>query len=299
MHADEVETDAALVWRLLEAQFPHWAGLRVEPVASAGTDNALYRLGDEMVVRLPRIHWAAGQAEKEHRWLAILASFLPLAIPTSLALGMPGEGYPWHWSVHRWLAGENATIAPISDWPQAAADLARFIVALHGIDTTGGPLAGAHSSHRGVPLTARDATTRAAIAALEDTLDTAAATAAWEAALRVPEWRGEPVWVHGDLQAGNLLVTSGRISGVIDFGCLGVGDPACDLAVAWNLLPDHARDAFRSALGVDDATWARGRGWALYTGLIALPYYKDSNPVLAAIAAHSISQVLADHKRGP
>ncbi|HEX2184474.1 MAG TPA: aminoglycoside phosphotransferase family protein [Chloroflexota bacterium] len=298
MHADEVGTDVALVGRLLAAQFPQWADLPIAPVPSAGTDNALYRLGDDMVARLPRIQAATGQVDKEQRWLPRLAPLLPLAIPVPLAQGAPGEGYPWRWSVYRWLEGETATLERIAEPRQAARDLARFIVALQRIDPAGGPLPGMHNSFRGVPLAVRDTQTRAAIASLDGMLDTGAVTAAWEAALRTPAWHGPPVWIHGDLQAGNLLAVKGRLSAVIDFGCLGVGDPACDLMVAWNLLPAETRGIFRAALAVDEATWARGRGWALLIGLLALPYYQHSNPVLAAIARRAIGEVLADHEHG-
>jgi aminoglycoside phosphotransferase (APT) family kinase protein len=297
MHADEVDTDASLVRRLLAAQFPRWANLPIAPVPSAGTDNALYRISADMVVRLPRIHWAVGQVEKEQEWLPRLAPLLPLAIPVPLAMGTPAEGYPWHWSVYRWLEGENAIIERLADPHQAATDLAQFIAALQRIDPTGGPPPGPHNSGRGVPLAMRDAPTRAAITSLQGgALDTDAATAAWDAALQAPVWDGPPVWIHGDLQSGNLLCVQGRLSAVIDFGCLGVGDPACDLIVAWNLLGPETRDVFRAALPVDDATWARGRGWALSVGLIALPYYQSTNPVLAGIARRAIEEVLADHK---
>ena len=205
MHADEVDTNASLVGRLLAAQFPRWADLPLEPVRSAGTDNALHRLGDDMAVRLPRIRRAVGQVDKEHRWLPRLAPHLPLAIPVPLAKGTPGEGYPWPWSVYRWLEGENATIERIADPRQAATKLARFIAALQRIDPTGGPPPGEHNFFRGVPLATRDTQTRAAIASLRGTLDADAVTAAWEAALRAPSWDGPPVWVHGDLQYANLL----------------------------------------------------------------------------------------------
>ncbi len=298
MHVDEVETDAALVRRLLAAQFPGWADLPIQPVASAGTDNAIYRLGDELAVRLPRIHWAVEQVEKEQRWLPVLAPRLPLAIPVPLAMGSPGEGYAWHWSVYPWLAGENATVERIGDERQAARDLAGFVAALRRIDATGGPPPGTHNSGRGVPLARRDPATRAALAALQGALDIGAAGAAWDTALAAPAWAGAPAWIHGDLQPGNLLVVHGRLSAVIDFGCLGVGDPACDLIVAWNFLSAAARDVFRRALAVDDATWARGRGWALSVGLIALPYYRSSNPTLAAISRRAIDEVLADGRHG-
>lgn len=295
MHDDELDTDVALVGRLLAAQFPQWADLPIESVRSAGTDNALYRLGDAMVVRLPRIHWAAGQVGKEQEWLPRLAPLLPLAIPVPLAKGMPGEGYPWEWSVYRWLEGENATIERITDARQAATELGDFIAALQRIDSTGGPSPGVNNSFRGVPLATRDAATRAAIASLRSVIDVGAVSAAWEVALEAPAWDGPPVWIHGDLQSGNLLAVQGRLSAVIDFGCLGVGDPACDLTVAWTLLSGETRDAFRAALPVDDATWARGRGWALSIGLIALPYYQSTNPELAGIARHAIDEALADH----
>lgn len=293
MHADEIAIDAPLVRRLLAAQFPDWADLPVERVPSAGTDNAIYRLGDGMAVRLPRIQWATGQVEREHRWLPQLAPQLPLDIPTQLAMGTPAEGYPWNWSVYRWLEGENATRDRIVDLGQAAADLARFIAALQRIDPTGGPREG---RSRGVPLAERDGATRDAIAALQGMLDTGAVTSLWEEALRAPVWRGPGVWLHGDLNEGNLLAREGRLSAVIDFGTMAVGDPACDLMVAWTLLTAETRDVFRAALQFDDATWLRGRGWALSWALIVLPYYKDTNPGLCRIAEYTIGEVLADRR---
>jgi aminoglycoside phosphotransferase (APT) family kinase protein len=296
MHVDEVDVDVSLVGRLLAAQFPQWADLPIEPITSAGTDNTIYRLGSDMAVRLPRIESATGQVDKEHQWLPRLAPLLPLAIPVPLAKGTPGEGYPWHWSIYQWLEGENATIERIADLCAAARDLAQFVAALQRIDPVGGPPPGVHNSFRGVPLATRYAETRAAIASLDDMLDTGVVTAAWDAALQVPAWHGPPVWIHGDLSPLNLLTERGRISAVIDFGCLGVGDPACDLQVAWNLLSSYTREVFRAALPLDDATWTRGRGWALSVGLIALPYYQSTNPVLAAIARHAIDEALADYK---
>jgi aminoglycoside phosphotransferase (APT) family kinase protein len=294
MHENEVHTDVTLVHRLLAAQFPQWADLPIVPVPSAGTDNALYRLGDELAVRLPRIDWAIGAIEKECRWLPYLAPHLPLPVPVPLAMGEPGEGYPWHWSVCRWLDGENATLDRIVDPCQFADDLARFIVALQRIDPADGPRSGSPGVSRGVPLAPRDASTRAAIAELEGMIDTDAATAAWEAALAAPVWDGPPTWLHGDLQSGNLLVVDGRLSAVIDFGTMGVGDPACDMLVAWTLFTADARAAYRAAVQVDDATWARGSGWALSFGVGALSYYKDTNPTLAGIARHAIAEVLGD-----
>ena len=292
MHPDEVLTTPELVRRLLAAQFPHWAELPIQRVASAGTDNALYRLGEALVVRLPRIHWAVGQVEKEHHWLPRFASQLPLTVPVPLAMGAPGEGYPWHWSVYRWLDGENATLERLTDPCEAARMLADFITALQNLDATDGPRPGEHNSGRGVPLVKRDADVRSALAKLHGRIDTGAATKIWEAALQAPTGNCPPVWIHGDLQSGNLLAANGQLSAVIDFGCLGVGDPACELIVAWNLFDADSRHVFREALAVDDAAWERGRGWALSMALIALPYYWNTNPTIVQSSLHTLTELL-------
>jgi aminoglycoside phosphotransferase (APT) family kinase protein len=290
MHADEVDIDVSLVRRLLAAQFPHWADLPIEPLSSTGTVNAIYRLGHDMAVRLPRVRRWAGDLQREQHWLPKLAPHLPLAVPEPLAKGSPGEGYPWHWSVYRWLDGENATIDRIADPRQAAIELARFIAALRRIDPTGAP------PGRGVSLAMRDADTRAAIASLGSIVDADALTAAWDAALHATAWDDPPVWIHGDLLYGNLLAVQGRLSAVIDWGCVGVGDPACDAMVAWTFFSAETRDVFRAALSVDDASWARGRGWALSVALIFVPYYLNTNPVGVGAARRTIDEVLADHR---
>jgi aminoglycoside phosphotransferase (APT) family kinase protein len=295
MSAKSIKINKSLVARLIDLQFPQWAGLPLQDFESVGTDNTIYRLGQDMAVRLPRNMSAIEQVDKEFKWLPILAPHLPLPIPSPLAMGMPGEGYPWRWSVYRWLGGENATSGSIDDLRQAATTLAKFVAALQQIDPAGGPIPG---SSRGVPLATRDSTVRGAIAALDNTIDTKAATSAWEAALHLPDWQGPAVWIHGDLHAGNLLVERGKLSAIIDFGCLGVGDPACDLLAAWSILTAETRDVFRAVLMPNDATWARGRGWALSIGLIALPYYQSTNPWFASIARRLIEEVLIDHKNG-
>ena len=196
-----------------------------------------------------------------------------------------------------WLKGETATAERIADLRQAAADLAQFVAALQRVDPTDGPPPGEHNSFRGLPLATRDESTRAAISSLAGTIDVDAVTTAWEAALRAPEWRRAPVWIHGDLDARNLLVERGRLSAVIDFGCLGVGDPACDLMVAWKVLSADTRDMFRAELSVDAATWARSRGWALSQALMALAYYTlETNAVLVREAHRWMAEVLADHR---
>ena len=293
MHADEVETDVALVGRLLAAQFPRWAGLPLMPVASAGTDNAIYRLGHDLAVRLPRIHWAVDQVAKEAYWLPRLGPHLPLAVPEPLVIGRPGAGYPWPWGVYRWLPGQQATLDALSDPHRAAAELARFLLALQRLDPAGGPDARAHGL-RGAPLASRDADVRAALVALDGLIDTTAATAVWDAALRAPDWQRAPVWFHGDFLPGNVLVRDGHPSAVIDFGGLGVGDPACDLMIAWGLFAGQSRVAFRAALGVDEATWTRGRGHALAQAVIFIPYYLDTNPAGVAQARRALAEVLSE-----
>ena len=294
MHDDEVFTDADQVQRLLAAQFPQWAGLPIRPVRSHGTDNTIWRLGETLAVRMPRRPGAVAHIDKEFRWLPHLAPHLPVAIPTPVAKGEPGEGYPWPWSVCAWLEGENPDPARLADPQGLARDLARFLTALRAIDATGAPRPGARNFGRGVPLALRDPATRTAIVALRDMIDTKAVTSEWEFALNVPVWSGPPVWIHGDLNAGNVLLRDGRLSGVIDFGGMAAGDPACDLLAAWYVFGREGRAAFRDALGAHEASWARGRGWALSTALNALTYYRDTNPVIVANALRAIGELLAD-----
>lgn len=294
MHADEIDTDASMVAALLAAQFPAWTDLAIRRVESSGTDNAMYRLGDDMVARLPRTLDASWQVDKEHRWLPQLAPHLPLAIPALLGEGAPGDGYPWRWSIYRWLEGEDATTAAIDDRRRAATQLGEFVSALHRIDAIDGPPPGDHNFWRGDGLTDRDPDVREALAALDGIVDVDASAAAWEVALAAPPWDGPPVWIHGDLYPGNLLVHDGELSAVIDFGGLGVGDPACDVMAAWSFLSEETRADFRAALPTDDATWARGRGWALSMALIGLPYYQDTNPIWSNTARRTIRDVLED-----
>lgn len=294
MHRNEVVPSVAQVRQMLDLQFPEWSELTLARVRSAGTDHALYRLGDELVVRLPRIRSASGQVMKEQYWLPLLAPHLPLHIPRPIALGEPAQGYPFPWSVYRWLPGENATLERLNDPLQAARDLAVFVKALQNIDSTDGPLPDEFNAWRGVNLAHRDANTMRAISELSGAIDTARVTAIWKRALSEPSWQGSPVWLHGDLQPSNLLAQDRRLSAVIDFGCMGIGDPACDVMAAWLYLDSSTRIVFRDTLQIDDATWSRARGWALSVGLIALPYYRLSNPALAAIARRAIDETVAD-----
>jgi aminoglycoside phosphotransferase (APT) family kinase protein len=289
MPAAEVAIDVTLVRRLLAAQFPQWADLPLELVASAGWDNTIYRLDTDLAVRLPRRRIGARHVENEHRWLPVLAPRLPLPTPVPLGMGEPGEGYPWHWTVSPWLAGDIAAVAPVADLRQAAILLAEFVAALWKIDPAGGP----SSRFRDVPLSGHDETARAAIEALRNEIDPGLATAAWERAVAAPAWRGPAVWMHGDLHPANLLVQNGQLSAVIDFGLLAVGDPACDLMVAWTFLSGDARDDFRARLSVDDGTWARARGWALDIGLMCASH-DTADSTIGSIGRRTLSEVLTD-----
>lgn len=282
--------------RLVAGQFPHWAALPVTPVEFGGVDNRTFRLGTGLSVRLPSAPHYAAQVAKEQRWLPILAPQLPLPIPVPLALGVPAEGYPWHWSVYRWLDGTPASTGRIADLTAFASALARFLVRLRAVDPTDGPPPGRHNFFRGGPLQTYDAETRDAIAALAGRIDRERVSRVWDAAIAATS-RGSPVWFHGDVSAGNLLVRDQRLSAVIDFGTSGVGDPACDLVIAWTLLSGTSRAEFRSRLGVDAGMWARGRGWALWKSLITVAGCLDRDPVEARRANQVIDEVLADHQR--
>ncbi|MEV7568666.1 aminoglycoside phosphotransferase family protein [Streptomyces tanashiensis] len=284
--------DAALVRRLVDAQFPQWAGLPLELLDPAGSDHVIYRLGEELSVRLPRHAGAIGQARKEFEWLPRLAPHLPLAVPVPVGVGEPGFGYPWPWAVSCWLDGEVATVEALADSSEAAVELAGFLTALQRFEPGEIRVLGACEDLTVRPLVARDRATRAAIAQVDGAFDAAAMTELWEAAISAPGWDGPAVWFHGDFHTGNLLTVDGRLSAVIDFGGLGIGDPACDLVIAFTLLSAGSRAAFRAALGVDDATWIRGRGWALATALNAYTSYAAVNPRVAAQTTRQITEAL-------
>jgi aminoglycoside phosphotransferase (APT) family kinase protein len=298
MTPKSVHIDASLVARLIASQFPQWADLPITAAKPDGWDNRTFRLGPDLSVRLPSAEVYAAQVRKEHRWLPVLAPHLPLPIPAPLAMGVPGEGYPWNWSVYRWLEGTPASTASIDDLTGLAVTLAHFLACLQRVDPTGGPPPGRHNFFRGGPLETYDAETRNAIAAVRDLIAAERATAVWETALAAA-WHGAPVWVHGDVAAGNLLVRDGRLRAVIDFGSSGVGDPACDVTIAWTLLSGESRQAFRATLPADAATWARGRGWALWKALITFAGNLHSNSVEAAEARRVIDDVLAEHEQSP
>jgi len=290
-----VNLTAQDVARLVAAQFPQWADLSVWPVDLGGWDNRTFRLGSDMLVRLPSAKRYVAQVEKEQIWLPKLAPQLPLRIPAPLAAGKPDGTYPWPWSIYRWIDGEPASPRNVADMPRFARDLAGFLGVLQAIDGGDGPAAGRHNFWRGGPVSTYDGGTRQAITKLAREIDTDAATEVWETAL-ASHWDKPPVWIHGDVAAGNLLVRDGRLCAVIDFGTCGVGDPACDLYIAWTFLDAWSRDVFRRTLGLDDATWQRGRGWTLWKALILRAEHGD-RPPLGPWALTVIEEVLAEHSR--
>lgn len=276
---------------LIDEQFPKWSGEPLAIVSSAGADNAIFRLGTQCVARFPRFPDVAQQVEKEWRWLPHLAP-LPLDIPRPLAVGEAGAGYPFPWAVNEWIEGEPVAPQQLNDTTEAGETLAELVLRLRGKDTSDGPPSGAHNHYRGVPLDRRDKLTRDAIEAVGDLYPCERLIYLWDASLAASPHGGPPVWLHGDIHAGNLLMRGGRLTGLIDFGLMGVGDPACDLMVAWSLLPESAREMFRFRTDADEAEWTRGKGWALSVAVIALAYYRERNKVLAAQSRRTIEAVL-------
>ncbi len=290
LHAGEIDITAGLAARLIAEQFPQWAGLAVRPVTSAGTEHVLYRLGDDMVIRLPRLPGESSGQLLEQGVLPRLAAFLPVPVPVLIGHGRPTADYPASWGVLRWLDGDTPVEGHLAAPGLLAADLAGFLRALWKIDLADGPPA-----YRGGPLTTLHEFTVDAIEKLTGLIDTDAARSIWDDAVQLPPWDGPDTWIHADLMPGNVLTRNGRLSAVIDFGATGLGDPSQDLIVAWMLLPAHVRPAFRLATGVDAATWLRGRARALSMAVGHLPYYQDINPVMADNARYTIGEVLADH----
>jgi len=287
----ELKIDTAIVRHLVSTQFPQWKDLPIRPIALCGWDNKTFHLGKDMLVRMPNSAKYALQVEKEHKWLPKLAALLPLPIPEPLAMGKPASMYPWKWSIYRYLEGDTAASTPPSNLSDFAKDLAQFLMALQCIDPTGGPLPGPDNFYRGGDLRVYDAETRQAIAELKGKIDTDTAIKIWEAAIGT-SWQRAPVWVHGDISLGNLLMQKGRLSAVIDFGQLAIGDPSCDLAIAWTFFQGKNREIFRSSLPLDPETWARGRAWALWKALITAAGYTDPNNAEAKQCWHIIDEVL-------
>jgi aminoglycoside phosphotransferase (APT) family kinase protein len=290
MHPHQVDVSVDQLRALLRAQHPAWADLAIELVPSSGTDHTIYRLGDELVVRLPLIEWAMSQADLEAEWLPRLAPLLPVALHEPVFIGEPADGYPWRWSVYRWIDGEEAHPSRITDRVALARDLASFIRALRAVDAPDVPRSG-----RGRPLRAADADMRAAMESLRGELDADVVLAAWDDALAAPKWDGPWVVCHGDVTDGNLLLRDGRLHAVIDWSLFGLGDPALDLSIAWDVFDAESRDVLRRELDVDDATWARARGWAI-TALYGIPYYRETNPGIVERSWRRLRNVIDEYE---
>ncbi|AQG79388.1 aminoglycoside phosphotransferase family protein [Spirosoma montaniterrae] len=292
--SDKLDIDLPLVRHLIDTQFPQWTDLCIKPVALSGWDNRTFHLGDALSVRLPSAEGYTPQAAKEQYWLPRLAPQLPLPVPQLVAAGQPDSRFPYQWGIYRWLNGEPAHAGPIDSMDEFARTLAHFLRTLQQLDTTNGPLAGQHSFFRGAPLSVYDSDTQTALEALESEIDTNLMRNIWAEALS-SDWQQPPVWFHGDVASGNLLVNNGKLSAVIDFGCCGIGDPACDLAIAWTFLPAPSRRLFRTELSPDDATWARGRGWALWKALITLrEHLQTGNAAKISEARHTLEAIIGE-----
>jgi aminoglycoside phosphotransferase (APT) family kinase protein len=293
---DRSAIDVALARRLIDSQFPQWSQLPITAVEFDGWDNRTFRLGSELTVRLPTGDWYAQQVEKEQRWLPMLAAQLPLPIPVPVARGEPDSGFPYPWSVYRWLDGELASNAEIADLPGFATTLAGFLNALGRVDATRGPEPGQHNFYRGGPLATYQEEALQAIDALGDEVPNEAVKRVWGDAMTT-SWDRDPVWLHGDVATGNLLVRDGRLAAVLDFGSSGIGDPACDTVIAWTFFSGASRARFRAELDVDCATWARGRGWGLWKALITLVGHLERDSPGAALPRRTIDQILVDYGR--
>jgi aminoglycoside phosphotransferase (APT) family kinase protein len=284
--------DLAVARTLIDTQFPEWSSLPLRQVLPGGWDNRTFRLGEQLAVRIPSSADYATQPEKEYRWLPMLAPKLSVAIPLPVALGAASALVPWSWTVCQWLQGTPVSELNGEVLRDLAAQLAAFLRELQAIDTTGGPVAGAHSFFRGGHPSIYDSQARSAISALAERLDAETALRIWKTGIAT-NWDRSPVWVHGDVAAGNLLIDEGELSAVIDFGCLAIGDPACDLAVAWTLFDPPSSEIFRRELACDDATWQRGRVWALWKAAIVAAGHIQTNAVEAASAWHTLRTVLS------
>lgn len=289
MHESEIVIASETVATLVTAQFPQYSGLAIVPVAEHGSDNVLYRLGDTLSLRFPRRASAVSQIARDQKWLPHLQG-LPLQVPQPVAVGAPGAGFPWPWAIHRWIDGARA-MPEATDMAQAATKLAAFLNALRQVPTGDVPQAGPDNNHRGVALKQRDAATRGAISGVADLFSGAQLTRIWQDGLAAPVWPHAPVWLHGDLQPGNLLVRDGQLVAVIDWGLAAAGDPAADLSVAWSLLDAPGRAAFFDALAPDPDTLLRGRAWAVYAGCIALSYYRDRDAGMTAYASRLLREL--------
>lgn len=281
---------------LVAKQFPEWADLKISPVATSGWDNRTFHLGSRMLLRFPSAASYALQVEKEQKWLPFLAPKLPLLIPTPLGLGVPGDGFPWHWSVYNWIDGKTLASISSSNKIKVAEQLASFLTALYKISSENGPLAGTHNYFRGGKVSIYEPETLQSIDILASQLDHHLVRKIWASGSET-EWEHPLVWVHGDVSPGNILLQGENLNAVIDFGLLSVGDPACDLAISWTFFDPDSRKRFRDCVALDDGTWKRGRSWALWKALIISSGLTSSNSVENSLARRVIEEITDDYKK--
>lgn len=289
LHNTEAKLSLEVVKQLLNEQFPEWSHQTIHPLSHQGTDNVMLKLGENKILRFPRTQRSEESLKKEFLWLPKLDSSLPIQIPHILGVGRPNEQYPYQWAIVNFLEGRSPSDSNPLNLTLAAKDLGNFIKELQKVDTINAPLCS-----RKPPSMSCDKETRESMLALSDVFDIKVIDKLWDLALEVSSWKMDPVWLHGDIHAGNLLVQGRKLTGVIDFGMSGVGDPACDLIVAWMLFDQDAREIFHSAVNPDEAMWDRARGCALHFGIMAYSYYKNRDPFLAGVAKRTLNEILMD-----
>ena len=297
MSIDNIEITLPLVKDLVAKQFPQWSNLLVKPIELSGWDHRTFHLGDEMLLRLPSAEGYAAQVLKEQKWLPKLAKCLNTKIPEPIAMGKPSKEYPWNFSIYNWIEGKSANSINLDDkvLEIVASQLAQFLNELHKVDTLSAPMPGAHNYYRGAHPSVYDKETRDAISNLKNIIDTKKALLVWEKAIE-SKWDKDPVWIHGDFSSGNILIKDNKLNAVIDFGCTGIGDPACDLVIAWTFLKNKSRDIFKSEIDIDNNTWNRARGWALWKALITLDSNENKEDAQALEQFRIINDVLNEYE---
>src|SRR3990167_181520 len=297
MKQNKFDVSVSLIKNLIFEQFSQWKNLPIKEVEVQGWDNRTFRLGSEMLIRMPSAECYAVKVEKEQKWLPILAKHLSIKIPEPIAMGKPSKDYPWNWSIYKWIEGKSANTLNVNekDLENIAKQVDQFLNELHKIDTAGAPSPGKHNFYRGGDLSVYDKETRSAIEKLKTFISAENVLKVWEKALG-SAWNKNPIWIHGDLSAGNILIQNNRLVGIIDFGGTAVGDPACDLVIAWTFLKNKSRKIFKANVNLDNDTWTRARGWALWKAVITLDSLKYKTSLEAFEQKNIIEEIISKHE---